>query len=176
MKIDDILAEGLAYPKLAYDAEAKKVLGSVVEWLEKIGINKENRVEVTKKALSDLTATATWKEAEKLGLTYSSSKRELQNGTLSLTSGVTVGDKYPKYSKGNQARYVYNIYGNGQIRQYAKWDDADTDKSGITRLNSPKPRVTADNPVRSLLLTWENALKEVNKKYKSKIKSIDNRK
>ena len=170
MKFEEIY-EGIAYPRLKYDAESKTVLGSVAEWLEKLGITKENRVEVTKKALAELTKTDAWKEAEKLGLQYSSSARELQNGTLSLTSGVTVGDKYPQYSRHNSDVYVYNVYGNGQIRQYTR-----SDKSGITRLASPKPRVTADNPVKSLCLTWENALKEIVKKYKSKLAALEKRK
>jgi hypothetical protein len=67
MKLDVILEKTSAYVP-HYNANDKVVGGSAEEWQQRIGITKENRDEITKKALEELKKSKTWKDAEALGL------------------------------------------------------------------------------------------------------------
>jgi hypothetical protein len=177
MKLNDVLLEKSSYYKPHYQPDAKVVGGSAEDWQKLIGITKENRDEMTKKAFAELKKTATYKEATDLGLKFISTDRELQLGTLAIESSVTTGDVHKKWhssaSRWSKEIYVYNIYGSGQIRQYSRPKDKPSVRAGITRLASPKPKVVVNNPSKSLATTWENALKEVNKKYKAKLAKIE---
>jgi hypothetical protein len=175
MKLDVILEKTSSYIP-HYNADTKVVGGSAEEWQQRIGITKENRDEITKKALQELKKTKTWKDAEALGLSDVTTDRELKLGTIALKTNVKESDRYRKWAKSHpnwfrrDLTYVYNIYGSGQIRQYRKGDSSS--KAGITRLASPKPKLVAGNPVKSLASVWENALKEVNKKYTDMLDKI----
>lgn len=181
-EIFEILNEGWAHSKVGYNAPGGKVVGSTSDWLVTFGVTPEEKMKIIESALDLLRKTPAWKQANDLGLRFISSKRELQNGTLAFDSGIEDLDLIPadraehlRQTRTTLYTYVYNIYANGQIRTYLRDHENETSRVGITRLKSPKPTIVVDDPVRSLARTWENALEELVRKFKEKLRRISKR-
>lgn len=151
MKVQELL-EGATYTKPYYDKERGNILGGQKQWLESIGATKED----VKTAIAEFKKSEIFKKAADAGLVYSTSKKEEANGTLSFLQ--------------NGFKDVYNIYANGQIRTYngdGNWLGADP-KTRVTRLKSPKPKLVAGDPAKSILTTYVQAMEEVLSKFAKK--------
>ena len=151
MKVQELL-EGATYGKPYYDERRGTILGGQKQWLESIGATKDD----VKAAIAEFKKSAVFKKAEKAGLIYNATKKEEANGTVSFQQDGFEG--------------VYNIYANGQIRTYngaGNWLGADP-KTRITRLKSPKPKLVAGDPVKSILSTYVQAMEEVLSKFAKK--------
>lgn len=167
MKVNEILLnEGLSsYNTIRYNADKGTILGGTTRWLEMLGATKEDLAA----AIKGIKQTETFKNAIRAGLKFISSKKELVNGTLAFEQEIGQFGKADQDEKHSNA-YVYNVYPNGQIRQYPDmkhWLGVDP-KTRVTRLKSPKPRIVADNPVKSIITTYEQAINEIIKKYATK--------
>lgn len=165
MKVNEILLEGLSsYNTVRYNPDKGTILGGTTKWLEMLGATKEDLAA----AIKGIKQTETFKNAIRTGLKFISSKKELVNGTLAFQQ------EYGQFGKAdrdedekNSNAYVYNVYPNGQIRQYPDikhWLGVDP-KTRVTRLKSPKPRIVANDPVKSIITTYEQAINEIIKKY-----------
>jgi hypothetical protein len=161
MKVSEIF-ESKSYYLPSYKKELGIVRGAVTDWLNRLGIE-QGDLSFFNEALDKLKKTQTWKDALELGLEFNSTDRELQNGTLSFKQNI-------KYSNGKDTNdnYVYKIYGNGQIRQQSN-PNYFTGKIVPYRLKSPKPKIVAGNPLKTMVSLWENALKEVINKFEKKL-------
>jgi len=145
MKVCELLTE-----KMEFDPLRGNLFGDTKEWLASAGIKIGDK-EFFKSALEQLKKTNAWKELEKTDLKYVGSQRELANGTLSFNV------------KGETGKYI--IHGHGQIRLQSI-----ANPESRSRLKSPKPRLVVDNPMKSIVSTWENSLYELLKKHKKKRK------
>lgn len=167
MKVNEILVEGSAYPVPKFDAERGHILGGVKAWHEKIGATKED----LESAIEDVKKSDLWNKLKAAGLTFNSTPKELNAGTLSFKQPVDENDIYKNRKSTMPHNYIFNVYGNGQIRQYLNRKNIYTGaigKNGIYRLKSPKPKLIAGDPQKSLVSIYMQALEEILNKLKTK--------
>ena len=182
-EVFDILNEKSSSYDPSFNSAKGFVMGSVQDWMELHGMTKENQKETVRKALEELKKTRAWQVADSMGLKFITSDRELNLGTLAFEQGLGMHDitkasapwRKQMEKEGMFDIYVYNIYGNGQIRTYLRPKNKPTGRAGITRLKSPKPAMVIGNPVKSLAKTWENSLWEVTRKFKEKLDVVEKR-
>ena len=178
MKVKDLLNEGMKGYGPRYDDDQKIMFGAVSDWLEKMGVSKADLATAVAKIKKD----PLMKELADAGLQYVEKPASEKRGTLTFKVKRThpgqevVGGKWVKVA-GKDKSYdtFYQVYANGQIRHggssnfYAnRPQDKVTGDSTIhsqTRLQSPKPRLKAGDPVESLLMIYKNSLSEVLRKW-----------
>ena len=169
MKVNEILSEGMAYlSKPFYNADKGTILGGNEKWLKTINATKDD----VASAVALFKKSEMFKKAIDAGLVFVSTKQELANGTLAFKQKI--GQK-SKAGEDKEDKYVYNIYTNGQIRQYPDmkiWSGKNP-KTTVTRLKSPKPKLVAGDPVKSIVATYEQAVAEVLKKYAAKVQKSE---
>lgn len=153
MKVSELLTEAAAY-----DNKKKQLKGTTKEWMASIGVSKEDIVEARAKAL-DLPS---YKSLVKIVGDDISTDAMKKNGSFVFKRGDD-GEKY-------------NVYANGQIRASsmetnAGWTNGPIEKTGgvnQTKLASPKPRLKHGDPVKSLVMIYDGAFKELAKKASKK--------
>jgi hypothetical protein len=141
-----------AYYSPRYDDDKKQLLGSVLDWLDTMDITKDDIAEALKK----FKDTAIFKKATGAdGMKYVELPASEKKGTLSFETNRV-------YPSGKKFNAQYKIFANGQIRYSTNggWG-----QEAQTRLNSPKPRMKAGDPVGSLVGIWSTSLEEVLKKW-----------
>lgn len=150
-----------AYYSPRYDDDRKQLLGSVTDWLETMDITKDDIAEALKK----FKETAIFNKANSQeGFRYIELPASEKKGTISFETKRS-------YPSGKKFSAQYKIYANGQIRySAAAW----TGGSAMTRLNSPKPRMKAGDPVGSLVNIWSTSLEEVLKKWEKALDKMAN--
>lgn len=161
MKINELLeAAPAAKMKLThganyrprYDDNKKMALGSVADWLTTMEINQQH-IEAAVEIFKDSAAFKS--VASKKNIKYVPSATSEKNGTFTFKTNRRNPNGRPFDSQ-------YKIYANGQIR-YVSTSPFNTEH--MTRLQAPKPRMTAGDPVGSLVKIWTAALEEMLSKW-----------
>lgn len=163
MKVNELFEAGGALYKPRYDDDRKHQVGSVADWLETMGITKDDIAVALKK----FKETEIFKKAAhgEHGIRYKEIATSEKKGTLTF-------DTDREYSSGHRFVGSYKIYANGLIR-YSAPTMFIPNKDVMTRLQSPKPRMRAGDPVGSLVRIWSDALKEVMRKWEKAVKRGD---
>jgi hypothetical protein len=143
--------KGGAYYAPQYDDEEKILRGSVADWLDKMGVTPADVAQAVEAVKKD-PLVAQMKDE---GLTLMSKPASEKRGTLNFM----VTRKYP----GHEYRTAYQVHANGQVRS---GQVRRNEVKYITRLQSPKPRMKAGDPVGSLVMIYRAAMEEVLKKWK----------
>ena len=158
MKVTDLFEAKRAetdkgYYVPGYDAELKRVVGTVTDWLARLKVT-PRAIEAAVIASKHLPAFV---ELTNLGLTFKSTPRQLENGTF----------VFSKPDAKNDDQYL--VYANGLIRSSAKgnWGEIRP-----TRLKSPKPRLVAGDPIGSLINIYNGAFTELVSKVKKASKAV----
>lgn len=152
---------GGAYYTPRYDDDRKQLLGSVMDWLDTMDITKEDIAVALKK----FKESAIFKKANaQEGFKHIELPASEKKGTISFETKRS-------FPSGKKFSAQYKIYANGQIRYSAgTW----TGGTSMTRLNSPKPRMKAGDPVGSLVGIWTASLEEVLKKWEKALDKMSN--
>lgn len=149
MKINEILTEA----KIGFDPERKHIEGPVKEWLKAIGADADDVREAFYKA----KALTSYKDVVN-NLSF-----ELIGGPNAVRNGTFTFKNNDKAANAEQ----YLVYANGQIRYHSGSSWMAHDKSrNFGKLKSVKPALVAGDPVASLVKMYDNAFKELLKKYK----------
>lgn len=157
----DKTLKGGAYYKPAYMANIGQLRGSVLDWMDEMGVTKEHIA----KAISQIKGTPLFRnDLPAAGLEFDPSEGKIKKGTLTWS----VKRKYPGSGRAYTTRY--NIYANGQIRWEgtSAFNDANT-----SPLRSPKPRMRAGDPVGSLVMIYTASMKEMLDKWKKSKAKLD---
>jgi hypothetical protein len=136
-----------------YDPERKQIVGTVKDWMARLGVTKDD-LEAAIKQAKELSV---YKDLRAVDV---STDAERANGTFSFKKpGATHED-------------VYTVYANGQIRTSAKtsWMNGERRPS---RLKAPKPRLVAGDAVKSLVKIYDGAFKEVVSKMAERAKRLE---
>lgn len=129
-----------------YNATLKRPGGSVQDWYDKMGVEPEH----VKEAVSKAKELASYKALAK-ELKAGEGEKQRKNGTLGFTTDEA----------------TYYVYGNGVIRRESKEHRSSSRPAGwTTKLRAPKPALVAGSPVKSLVKIYDNAFKELIKKFK----------
>jgi hypothetical protein len=150
MKVTELLTEKKhsgAYYNAGYDAEKKAVVGAVKDWVERIGASPEDLAA----AYLEAKKLPSYKALTKIAPDISNA-REAKNGTFSF--------KHPSKAAHSEAP-KYNVRASGQIRGSDAGSYYSPGTRPTHRLASPKPRLVAGNPVKSLVLVYDGAFKEL---------------
>lgn len=151
--------QGGAYYAPSYDADAGRLRGSVKDWLAAVNITKEDIA----KAMTQVKDSSLFKnEFPKAGLVYTPSAVREKLGTFNFK----VTRKLPD---GKSYMTSYQVHANGQIR--CSGEGAFSQYT--SPLKSPKPRMVAGDPVRSLVSTYTAALEELLTKWKKTTAKMD---
>jgi hypothetical protein len=143
MKVQDLFEKQGAHAP-GYNAQDKNILGTVKDWMERLGATPED-IEAAVAEAKNLSSFKALSEFE-----YSTAA-EQKNGTFSF--------KKPNRDESRDEKYI--VYANGQIRSSTK---GFTSTHRPTRLAAPKPRLVAGSAVKSLVKIYDGAFKELAKK------------
>lgn len=146
---------GGAYYSPTYDAEAKILRGSVLDWMDAAGITKDDIATAVEQIKKDPLI----QQMADAGMKYVHKPDSEKRGTLTFE----VSREYPN---GRKYKTHYQIYANGQIRS----SGTSTFAAHQGRLVSPKPRFKAGDAVGSLKMIYTQALEEVLRKWKKSSK------
>jgi len=140
--------KGGAYYKPQYKSDISQIRGSVLDWMDELGFTPEH-IAV---AVKEIKASTLFKKLEDAGLKYDSGAKQEKLGTLSFNAKRVWG-----------GRGGYIVYANGQLRSKtgSSWSDAEN----TTPLKTPKPRVRAGDPIKSLNMIYTAALTEMLNKW-----------
>ena len=170
MKVNELFEatlKGGAVNKPSYRDDIGQVRGSVINWMDAMGVTKEHIA----KALQQLKGTPLFRnDLPAAGLVYKPTPGKESRGTLLFTIPtpkwtITNGRVFGASTVNDLHRmrnHQYNVYANGQIR----WEDEF--QNNRSPLKSPKPKMKAGDPVGSLVMIYTAALKELLSKIQKK--------
>jgi hypothetical protein len=155
--------KGGAYYKPKYLADVGQLRGSVLDWMDAMGVTKEHIA----KAIAQVKGTPLFRnDLPAAGLEFTPSEGKMKKGTLTWT----VKRKSPY---GHTYVTRYNIYANGQIRWEAGNSPYSDGKASTSPLRSPKPRMKAGDPVGSLVMIYKASMQEMLDKWKKSKEKMD---
>lgn len=126
-----------------YDKEAKVVLGSTKEWMDRLGATKDD----IKAAHGKAKGLPSYKALIDAGMKDITSDKTASNGSFHFEK--------PDAKAGRGGPEKYMVYATGQIRSQS--NDAPT------RLASPKPHGKLGDPVQSITMFFDSAFKSLAK-------------
>jgi hypothetical protein len=156
--------QGGASNKPGYRDDIKQLRGSVLDWMDAMGVSKEHIA----KAIAQVKGSPLFRnDFPAAGLDFDPSEGKIKNGTLTWM----VSRKSPINGRSYTTRY--NIYANGQIR----WEGANSPYSAgdpsTSPLRSPKPRMKAGDPVGSLVMIYKASMEELLSKWKKSLAKME---
>lgn len=141
------VATDRGYYTPGYDAESKNIRGTVQDWMARLNVTADDITKAIALA-KELPSYADLKQYDK------STAGERKNGTFSFTK--------PQATEKGDDKYL--VYANGQIRSSSRAPDWQGGEHRPTRLKTPKPRLVAGDPVKSLVKIYDGAFKELREK------------
>jgi hypothetical protein len=136
-----------------YDAENKHPVGHVKDWMKRMGVEKDHLDAAMEKA-KQLPSYKAISQHDK------STPGEKKNGTFSFHKPGATSARAEKYM----------VHAHGMIRSSSKNSIMGDERP--TRLKSPKPRLVAGDPVKSLVSVYDGAFKELGAKMAKRSEKI----
>ena len=154
-----------AWHKPGYNKESKTLMGSVKDWLDTVGVTKQE----LEKAMAQVRGLPLFRnDLPAAGLKYAPSPGKEGRGTFNfeVTRRFT-----PSNGKAYSYKGGFQVHANGQIRGSGAAQFGGGEN--IHKLVSPKPRMIPGDNVRSLVKTYTAALEELLSKWKKSVTKMN---